>query len=66
MGTSDRPRVGVTNSGLRVVSESMAGVRSVALGVWIGVGSRFETPAQAGVSHFLAHLLFKCKPAQKD
>ncbi|MCC6830777.1 MAG: insulinase family protein [Thermoleophilia bacterium] len=63
MGTSDRPRVGVTNSGLRVVSESMAGVRSVALGVWIGVGSRFETPAQAGVSHFLEHLLFKGTPA---
>ncbi len=63
MGTADRPRVGATNSGLRVVSESMAGVRSVALGVWIGVGSRFETPAQAGVSHFLEHLLFKGTPS---
>jgi predicted Zn-dependent peptidase len=40
----------------------MAGVRSVALGVWIGVGSRFETPAQSGVSHFLEHLLFKGTP----
>ncbi|MFN8109515.1 MAG: pitrilysin family protein [Thermoleophilia bacterium] len=62
MGAADRPRVGVTSSGLRVVTEPMAGVRSVALGVWIGVGSRFETPAQSGVSHFLEHLLFKGTP----
>jgi len=40
----------------------MPGVRSVALGVWIGVGSRFETPALAGVSHFLEHMLFKGTP----
>jgi predicted Zn-dependent peptidase len=35
------------------------GVRSVALGLWVRTGSRDETPAQAGVSHFLEHLLFK-------
>jgi predicted Zn-dependent peptidase len=34
-------------------------VRSVALGFWVRTGSRDETPAQAGVSHFLEHLLFK-------
>jgi len=34
-------------------------VRSVALGLWVRTGSRDETPAQAGVSHFLEHLLFK-------
>jgi len=34
-------------------------VRSVALGMWVRTGSRDETPAQAGVSHFLEHLLFK-------
>jgi len=37
----------------------MPSVRSVALGFWIRTGSRAETPAQAGVSHFLEHLLFK-------
>src|SRR2546425_8419850 len=37
----------------------MPSVRSIALGFWIGVGSRNETPAQAGISHFLEHLLFK-------
>ena len=34
-------------------------MRSVALGLWVRTGSRDETPAQAGLSHFLEHLLFK-------
>jgi predicted Zn-dependent peptidase len=46
-------------SGLRVVSEHMPEVRSVALGFWVGVGSRDERPEEAGASHFLEHLLFK-------
>ena len=37
----------------------MPSVRSVTLGLWVRTGSRDETPAQAGVSHFLEHLLFK-------
>ena len=45
--------------GLRVVTEFMPGVRSASVGVWVGVGSRDETPALAGTSHFLEHLLFK-------
>src|SRR4051794_6880387 len=45
--------------GLRVVSESVPGVRSVAFGVWIGVGSRDEMPSLSGASHYLEHLLFK-------
>ncbi len=45
--------------GLRVVTETMPTVRSVSFGVWVGVGSRDETPAQAGASHYLEHLLFK-------
>jgi predicted Zn-dependent peptidase len=45
--------------GLRVVTESVPGVRSVALGMWVRTGSRDEEVAQAGVSHFLEHLLFK-------
>src|ERR687885_254776 len=47
------------DSGERVISERVPGVRSVALGFWIGAGSRDETDAKAGVSHFLEHLLFK-------
>jgi predicted Zn-dependent peptidase len=42
-----------------VVTEAVPSVRSIALGMFIGTGSRNETPAQAGVSHFLEHLLFK-------
>ncbi|HUR14980.1 MAG TPA: pitrilysin family protein [Mycobacteriales bacterium] len=45
--------------GLRVVTEAVPGVRSAAFGVWVGVGSRDERPAEAGASHFLEHLLFK-------
>ena len=49
----------VLPGGLRVISESVPGVRSVAFGVWVGVGSRDETPSLAGASHYLEHLLFK-------
>jgi predicted Zn-dependent peptidase len=45
--------------GLRVVTEAMPGARSASFGVWVGVGSRDETPSLAGTSHFLEHLLFK-------
>jgi predicted Zn-dependent peptidase len=47
------------DSGERVISERLSHVRSVAIGFWIGAGSRDETDAKAGVSHFLEHLLFK-------
>jgi predicted Zn-dependent peptidase len=47
------------DSGERVISERVPGVRSVALGFWIGAGSRDETDAKAGVSHFIEHMLFK-------
>jgi predicted Zn-dependent peptidase len=46
-------------SGARVISEPLPTVRSVAIGLWIGTGSRDETDANAGVTHFLEHLLFK-------
>jgi predicted Zn-dependent peptidase len=46
-------------SGLRVITESMPALRSVALGIWVDVGSRDERPNIAGASHFLEHLLFK-------
>jgi predicted Zn-dependent peptidase len=49
----------VLPGGLRVLSESVPGVRSVAFGIWVGVGSRDETPSLSGASHYLEHLLFK-------
>ncbi|MGY1746579.1 M16 family metallopeptidase [Blastococcus sp. SYSU D00695] len=45
--------------GLRVLTETMPGVLSATVGIWVGVGSRDETDALAGSSHFLEHLLFK-------
>ena len=49
----------VLPSGLRIVTEEISSVRSAAVGIWVNVGSRDETPAVAGASHFLEHLLFK-------
>jgi predicted Zn-dependent peptidase len=46
-------------SGLRIVTEEVSSVRSVAFSIWANVGSRDESPAVAGASHFLEHLLFK-------
>jgi predicted Zn-dependent peptidase len=42
----------------------LPGVRSVAFGIWVAVGSRDEKPALAGTSHFLEHLLFKGTPSR--
>ena len=47
------------DSGLRVVTERMPGVRSVAFSLWVLAGSRDEPPPISGSSHFLEHLLFK-------
>jgi predicted Zn-dependent peptidase len=53
------PQLTELGSGVRVVTEEVPSVRSVALGLWVRTGSRNEAPPQAGVSHFLEHLLFK-------
>ncbi len=53
------PQLTEQSSGVRVVTEEVPSVRSVALGLWVRTGSRNETPPQAGISHFLEHLLFK-------
>ena len=44
---------------MRVITETMPHVRSVSVGIWIGTGSRRETPEQNGISHFIEHMLFK-------
>ncbi|MEV0403687.1 pitrilysin family protein [Actinoallomurus sp. NPDC050550] len=49
----------VLPGGLRVVTETVPTVRSVAFGIWAGVGSRDESIEDAGASHYLEHLLFK-------
>jgi len=47
------------DSGERIVSERLDHVRSAAVGYWIGAGSRDEDAGEAGVTHFIEHLLFK-------
>ena len=47
------------DSGERVITERLEHVRSAAVGYWIGAGSRDEDAPEAGVSHFIEHLLFK-------
>jgi predicted Zn-dependent peptidase len=55
----DQPRVTTLDSGVRVVTESMDSVRSVALGFWIGTGSSAEDEPRAGLSHLIEHMLFR-------
>src|SRR5258708_7241247 len=52
-------RKSVLPGGLRVVTEFLPSVRSVALGIWVGVGSRDEDLPHHGATHYLEHLLFK-------
>ena len=52
-------RTTTLQNGLRVVSDPMAAVESVSLGVWVGVGTRYEKPEVNGVSHLLEHMAFK-------
>jgi predicted Zn-dependent peptidase len=49
----------VLPGGLRILTEEMPSVRSATFGIWVGVGSRDETPSLAGATHYLEHLLFK-------
>lgn len=51
-------------NGVRVLTERMAEIRSVTVGLWIGVGSRDELAHRQGSSHFIEHLLFKGTPTR--
>ena len=46
-------------NGLVVVTEKMPHVRSVSVGIWLGTGSRGESPARNGIAHFIEHMVFK-------
>lgn len=49
----------VLDHGLTIVSENIPYVRSVTIGVWVRAGSRHETAAENGMSHFIEHMMFK-------
>src|SRR5205807_8296021 len=46
-------------NGVRVITEVMPHVHSVSVGIWVGTGSRRESPEQNGITHFIEHMLFK-------
>lgn len=49
----------VLNNGIHILSEKVPHVHSVAVGIWVNVGSRDESPELAGAAHFIEHLMFK-------
>jgi predicted Zn-dependent peptidase len=49
----------VLDNGVTVISEPMDSVRSITLGIWFAVGSRDESAPEAGMSHFMEHMMFK-------
>ena len=49
----------ILNNGLRILTTSMPHTRSVGIGIFTAVGSRYETEQQRGISHFIEHMLFK-------
>src|SRR5262249_23611368 len=52
-------RISNLKNGLRVATAEMPHMNSVSVGLWVGVGSRYEPPELNGVCHFIEHLLFK-------
>jgi predicted Zn-dependent peptidase len=54
----------VLDNGITVITESIETVRSVALGIWCAVGSRDESGPEAGMSHFMEHMMFKGTPSR--
>lgn len=54
----------VLDNGITVISEPMDSVRSITLGIWFAVGSRDESAPEAGMSHFMEHMMFKGTPTR--
>jgi predicted Zn-dependent peptidase len=57
--SSDAPRKSVLPNGLRVITEQVPGVHSLAVGIWVNAGSRDEAVEVSGISHFIEHMVFK-------
>ncbi len=52
-------RIKVLKNGLKVITSSMPHMESVAIGLWIGVGGRYENKMSCGISHLIEHMVFK-------
>lgn len=57
-----KPRITTLDNGLTVATDTMPDVRSITLGIWLNTGSRDELPTQAGMAHFMEHMVFKGTP----
>jgi predicted Zn-dependent peptidase len=55
----DRIEKTLLSNGVRILSQRMPHVQSVSMGVWVNIGSRDETDAENGLSHFIEHMMFK-------
>ena len=52
-------QVTTCENGVRIVSEHIPYTRSISIGIWVDAGSRYETPEENGITHFIEHMLFK-------
>ncbi len=52
-------RLTTLSNGFRIVTETMPGLKSASVGVWVTAGGRHERPEQNGIAHFLEHMAFK-------
>ncbi len=59
MTATTTTRLTTLPNGFRIVTESMPGLKSASVGVWVMAGGRHETPSQNGIAHFLEHMAFK-------
>jgi predicted Zn-dependent peptidase len=62
--TTENIQLTTLSNGVRVVSETVRHVRSAAIGLWVGTGSRDEDDPIRGISHFIEHMLFKGTPTR--
>ena len=59
MKSDERIEKTLLSNGVRILSQRMPHVQSVSMGVWVNIGSRDETDAENGLSHFIEHMMFK-------
>jgi len=52
-------KIKTLENGLRIIVDEMPSMTSAAVGVWVSVGGRYENNANAGISHFIEHMVFK-------
>ncbi|MCB5410132.1 M16 family metallopeptidase [Pseudogemmobacter faecipullorum] len=57
-------RIHTLSNGFRIVTESMPGLKSATVGIWVGAGGRHEGASENGIAHFLEHMAFKGTPTR--